>query len=113
MIETTLNARNTTLLAKLGENGARTFTINYAPEFAFSSPGDTISTSTWSAEGSGATISSESNTTLTTSARLSGDIGHHRIVNKIVTTNGDTIERFIDLYIRRNDEYLGYWRCYR
>ncbi|MEN8171408.1 MAG: hypothetical protein ABFS03_00860 [Chloroflexota bacterium] len=168
-----LNARHRELRARQTENGALTYTINYAAELDT----DTISTSTWSSEDSGLTIANESiegqgvsgtstikitnglidymaefitsgveigdtaknkdtgATALVTSllsdnyitldsdiftlgdsylifssntlakARLSGDTGRYRIVNKVITTNGDSIERYIDLSIVDNSKY--------
>lgn len=97
----TLNARWTELKAKQTENAAETYTVNWAAELDT----DTISTSTWSTEDSGATIANEANTTTTASARLSGDVGRYRIINKIVTAAGDTMERYIDLTVMENDLY--------
>ena len=109
----TLNARYTELKAEQNENAAITYTINYAAELDT----DTVSTSTWSCEDSGITIASESNTTKLTSARLSGDVGQYRIVNKVVTTAGDTIERYVDLIIKDNSKHFypdyGLWNGYR
>ena len=94
--ETTLNARYQRLRAKQKENEALTYTVNWAAELA----GDTIATSTFTSEDSGITIANSANTTTQTSARLSGDPGRYRVVNKItLTTSGDTMECFIDLTI--------------
>ena len=90
------------------ENDAITYTINYAAQLN----GDTISSSTWSSEDDGVTIANTSNTTLVTSCRLSGDIGRYNVVNKVVTTAGDTIERFIDVIIDDNTRLFtdnDYW----
>ncbi len=95
----TLNAltRDRLRLSQL-ENEARTYTVNWA---AFLD-GDDISTSTWSTEDSGLTIANAQNSTTTTSARLSGDVGRYRAVNQITTAAGDTFERYIDVVIRDN-----------
>ena len=105
--DTTLNARNKCLRAVQTENASKTYTVNWAGQLA----GDTISTSTWSTEDSSATIANESNTTLIASCRLSGDIGRYRVVNKIVTTNGDTDERYVELTILDNTRLWtnDYW----
>ena len=93
-----------TLMAVAPENAAKTFTVNWAGQLDT----DTISTSSWSTEDSSLTIANESNTTTTASARLSGDIGTHRAVNKIVTAAGDTLERYIDLTIEDNSSGYAY-----
>lgn len=98
-----LNARNPELIASQTEDSAQTYTVNWAVELDT----DTISTSTWTAEDSGANIANQSNTTTTASARLSGDVGRYRIINKIVTAAGDTMERFIDLTVEENDKYYA------
>ena len=98
-----LNARYQTLSASQTEDSAQTYTVNWAAELDT----DTISTSTWTAEDSGLIIANESNTTQSASARLSGDTGRYRIINKIVTTAGDTMERYIDLIIMENDLYYS------
>jgi hypothetical protein len=111
--KTTLNARNVKLKAEQNENAAITYTVNYAAEIDT----DTISTSTWSSEDSGVTIANEANTTTQASCRLSGDTGCYRVVNKIVTAGGDTLERFIDLRIRDNTKpswsSVDYWLGWR
>ena len=96
----TLNARYRELIAKQSENAALTYTINYAAELDT----DTISTSTWSSEDSGVTIANDANTTTQATVRLSGDVGRYRVVNKIVTAAGDTMERYIDLRIVDNSK---------
>ena len=109
----TLNARYRELIAKQTENAALTYTINYAAELDT----DTVSSSTWSSEDSGVTIANDANTTTQTSCRLSGDTGRFRVVNKVVTTNGDIYERYIDLRIIDNSKYywpdFGLWAGYR
>ena len=102
----TLNARFNELQAKQTEDSAETYTVNWAAELDT----DTISTSAWSAEDSGVTIANEANTTTTTSARLSGSPGRYRIINKITTAAGDTMERYLDLIVMEND--LWYYPDY-
>ena len=80
------------------ENSNLTYVINWAGLLN----ADTVSSSTWTTEDTGLTIAGESNTTKTASARLSGDPGRYRAVNKIVTANGDTQERYIDVTIKDN-----------
>ena len=80
------------------ENAALTYTVNWAALLDT----DQVSTSTWTAEDSGLTIANENLTTDYTTARLSGDVGRYRAVNKIVTTNGDTHERYINVTIKDN-----------
>ena len=98
-----LNARYQTLQGSQTEESAQTYTVNWATELDT----DTISTSAWSCEDSGLTIANEANTTQSASARLSGDTGRYRIINKIVTASGDTMERYIDLIIMENDKYYS------
>ena len=99
----TLNARQMELKAQQSENSELTYTVDYATELDT----DTISTSTWTSEDSGVTIANEANDTQTASARLSGDTGRYRIVNKVVTAAGDTYERYIDLIIYENEKYYS------
>lgn len=89
------------LRSRQTENAALTYTVNWAAELDT----DTVSSSTWSSEDSGITIANEANTTTETSCRLSGSTGRYRIVNKVVTANGDTIERYVDLSIIDNSKY--------
>jgi len=86
------------------ENAAITYTINWA---AFLD-GDDVSTSTWSTEDGGLTIANEANDTTTASARLSGDPGRYRAVNKVVTAAGDTHERYVDVTIHDNTSGYAY-----
>lgn len=105
----TFNARNREVFTKQTEDSAITYTWNWAAELDT----DTISTSSWTSEDSGVTIANEANDTQTASARLSGDTGRYRVINKIVTAAGDTMERYIDLIINENDKYyysdIGYY----
>lgn len=91
------------------ENAALTYTVNWAGQL----DSDTISTSTWSSEDSGVTISGESNTTTEASARVTGaNPGTYRVVNKIVTAGGDTDERVIIVRVDDNDNQVNgsdYW----
>ena len=96
----TLNARYQELKSSQAENSVITYTINYAAELDT----DTISSSTWSSEDSGVTIGTDSNTTTQTTCLLSGDVGRYRVVNQIVTANGQTLERYIDLSIKDNSK---------
>jgi len=89
------------LKAAQNENAELTYSVNWGPQIDT----NTISTSTWTSE-DGATIASEANTTLTTSATLSGSVGCYRVVNKITTSDGQTDERIIVLTILDNDDYL-------
>ena len=84
------------------ENEAKTYTVNWAGFLDT----DTVSTSAWSSEDSALSVENETNTTTSASARLSGDPGRYRAVNKITTAAGDTHERFVDVLIR--DNTLGY-----
>ena len=95
------------------ENAAITYTVDWT---AFLDT-DTISSSSWSSEDSGATIANEANTTQQASVRLSGSIGRFRIINQIITAAGDTYERSIDLRVKDNSsgytwDYWDYGRGY-
>lgn len=103
-----LNASRQVLQARQSENAARVYTVNWASELDT----DTISTSTWSCEDSNVTIASDSNTTTTAYATISGSIGEYRIVNKIVTAAGETDERYIDLKIMDNTKYYASTQYY-
>ena len=95
----TLQALEQCLKVKQSENAAQTYTINYAALL----DGETVSTSSWTAETSGITIANQSSTDTTTSARLSADPGRYRVTNQILTSGGDTVERYIDLTVMDND----------
>lgn len=86
-----------------GENSARTYTVNWSSRL----DGDTISTSTWTAETTGVTIASEANTNTTASARLSGTPGRYLLTNKVTTSSGDTMETQIILQVKNNDRSLA------
>ena len=108
-----LNARKQLLEAQQTENADQTYTVNWATELDT----DTISSSDWTSEDNGVTITNKANTTTQASCRLSGDVGRYRVVNKIVTAGGDTMERYINLEIMDNDYYVDtgsdYWLGYR
>ena len=62
-------------------------TINWAAELALSSPGDTIATSTWTAD-NGLVINSNSKTTTTTTVIVSaGRLGAYCNLTNHITTN--------------------------
>lgn len=82
------------------ENSALNYVINYASLLQTA----TISASVWSSASNGVTISAPANTTNTTTAKLSGTPGKYKIVNKITTSAGETVERIISLQIVSNDE---------
>lgn len=65
---------------------------------------DTISTSSWELEGgSGLTISSESNTTTTGTARLTGDTGRYLLTSTAVLSTGETMQFQFELIIKHNN----------
>ena len=80
------------------ENANATYTVNWAALLDT----DTISSSAWSSEDAGVTISNESATTTEATARLTGDVGRYRIVNQVTTASGDTYERWLDLTVKDN-----------
>jgi hypothetical protein len=82
------------------ENAALSYVMNWAGVLQ----SGTISISTWECNES-LTIAATANTTTTATARLSGEPGHYRIVNRIVTASGDTDERIILLTITDNNGY--------
>jgi len=86
--------------ATQNENDALRYTINWAGDLDT----DTISSDTWTNEDGGLTIAAESNTTTTSTCRLSAsDPGLYRVVCKIVTAAGDTLERIIELRVGENN----------
>jgi len=89
------------LKASQNENAALNYSVNWGAQIDTA----TISTSTWTSEDN-VTIASESNTTTTASAILSGGVGTYRVVNKITTSDGQTDERIFLITIRENDDYL-------
>ena len=84
------------------ENSAILRTVNWSAELDT----DTIATSTWTLETTGATLADEANTTTAASARISGDTGKHLITNKITTAAGNTMERQIIIKVHANDMRL-------
>jgi len=76
------------------------FQINWAATMAESSPADSISTSSWTAD-HGVVVDSNSKTTSTTKVWVSGGrVGKYsNLVNTIVTAGGRTLERTIVLDI--------------
>lgn len=68
---------------------------------------DTISTSTWTAEQSGVTISGQAISANVTTATLMADVGVYTVVNKIVTAAGLTDERIIELAVTDNNEFTS------
>jgi adenine specific DNA methylase Mod len=96
----TLNA-NWSRLFKVSqnENEAKAYVINWAGEL----DEDAISTSDWTTEDS-ITIANEESSTIETSARLSAaSPGCYRAVNTITTSNGDTLERIIEVRVGENN----------
>lgn len=89
------------------ENANITYTVNWIPRL----DGDTIATSTWTAENSGATIASESNTTQKASAKFSGTPGRYLFTNKVTLSGGDVLEFQFQLIIKDNDAGFvnDYW----
>ena len=76
-------------------------TINWAAELGLSSPVDTISTSSWAADG-GLTVDSDSKTSTTASCVISaGQLGKYcKLVNTIVTVSAYTYEATITVEIK-------------
>jgi len=77
------------------------YTIDWAATLSDSSPADTISSSTWTADSS-VTIASSSNTSSTTTVMVSGGtLGRYcSLVNRIVTAGARTYDRTITLKIQ-------------
>ena len=73
------------------------FTINWASVLA---TGETISTSTWTAD-TGITVDSNSKTTTTTTVWLSGGTVNtpYKVYNTIVTSASRTFKRYIEVTI--------------
>ena len=78
------------------------YTITYATVMAASSPNDTISSSSWTAD-NGLVVDSDSNTTTTTTVFVSaGRLGAYgNLVNTIVTASARTYERTIVVEIKQ------------
>jgi len=91
---------HTNAILKQQENAAITRTVNWINRLG----DNTISSSTWALEDSGATISNESNTDYKATARITGDIGIHLITNQVVLSNGDTMEFQFKLMIKDNTQ---------
>lgn len=91
---------NWALLFKASQNEgeANTYVINWAGEL----DDDSISTSDWATENS-ITIANEQDTATQVSCRLSAsDPGRYRVVNTIVTTNGNTLQRVLEVRVGAN-----------
>ena len=86
----------------------RTYTIDWAdtgPNDATADDtgwlqGDTISSSTWTVD-TGITLVADAFTTTATSVKLSGGVlgRRYKAVNRVVTTNGETDDRTIEVQI--------------
>lgn len=63
---------------------------------------ETISSSTWVVEEGDAVLASESNTDYVTEVLVSGQPGESTIVNRVVTSGGQTEERIIKLRVNDN-----------
>jgi len=91
------------------ENADLLYTVNYAAELDT----DTIISSEWLQNTGTGSITSESNTTNTASARIKGNIGKQRITNKITTASGNIHERQVIIKVLPNTDRLGddyfYW----
>lgn len=82
------------------ENEQITYTINWAGVLDT----DTISASTWTALDDGLTIANKSNTTTTTTCRMSTtSAGKYTAVNKITTASSDILEQIIIIQVADND----------
>lgn len=75
--------------------------LDYIRDWSALLDGDTISTSTWTAE-TGITVDSSSNTTTTATIWLSGGTvnQNYSVVNRIVTAGGRTHEKTLTFKIR-------------
>lgn len=92
------------------ENSNLKYQVNYSAQLG----SGIISTSTWTDETGGLTITSTSIDDLVTSALVSGQTGESLLVNKITTDAGETIERIFRIKITDNDGDLpesDYCRC--
>lgn len=76
------------------------YTVNWVGRLG----ANTISTSAWELEGgSGVTISNESNTNTTSTARIKGDTGRYLFTNTIVLSTGETMQYQIEIQIKYNN----------
>lgn len=99
LTDTSFNAIYSALFSvRQPENAKLKYTINWHGAMDSS----TISSSTWTTEDSGITISDQANTTTEASCKVTGDPGSYRIVNKVTLADGDIDERIIDVRIIDN-----------
>ncbi len=93
------------------ENSDILYTVNYAAELDT----DTIVSSEWLQNTGTGSITDESNTTNSTSARIKGNVGKQRVTNKITTASGNIMERQLIIKVLSNtdlaaDDYYYYGR---
>jgi len=90
-----------TFEAKKDPDSTVDFTINWILTLAESSPADTISTSSWTANHA-MTVASDSNTTTTTTVWVSGGTRRKYVdlINTVATAAGRTYQRTITVKIQ-------------
>ncbi len=93
------------------ENADILYSVNWAAELDT----DTISSSEWLQNTGTGSITDDSNTTTTASARIKGNVGKQRITNKITTASGNIMERQVIINVLSNtdrhaDDYYFYGR---
>ncbi len=97
-----LNALHKEAKAVQSENADLTYVVNWAAWLDT----NTISTSTW--DGDGMTVSSETNTTTTATCNLTASPGIYKVINKVVTSDGQTAERILNITVLTNDYTRDY-----
>lgn len=98
-----MNANNRTLQAaqhrvfneQMAEGETLKYTIDYAPLLN----GATITASAW--EHAGVTLAG-TNTTTTATAAISGSTGRYAAINTVTLSNGEVLQRIINLHINSN-----------
>jgi len=83
-------------------NSVEDYSIDWTATFADSSPIDTISSSSWTADANVTVVSDSETTTMTTVTVSGGTVGRYcNLVNRIVTAGARTYDRTITLKIQQ------------
>ncbi len=91
------------------ENANILYSVNWSAELDT----DTIVSSTWTQNTGTGSITDESNTPNSASARIKGNVGKQRITNQITTASGNVMERQVIVKVLSNtdryaDDYYYY-----
>jgi len=88
-------------LLSQGEDSILDYTLNWVGRLN----GDTVATSSWESETSGATLSGESNTDVKATVRFTADTGTYLLTNTItLTTSGETMQGQFKIKVKDNDQ---------